>query len=288
MKVFITGTESFVGKELISLCRKNGFEVSGIDAVAPSDRHFAQCDLNSSEIDQHIPENVDAFIHLAALSRDPDCKNNGKNCFSTNVMGTLNSIDAAVRRKAKQFIFASTEWVYDSCTADQVKTEDSLIDVAKHTSEYALSKLVSENNLRQKYSHGFCDTTILRFGIIYGPRPNNWSAVESLFHQVREKDEIQVGSLATGRCFIHVKDICDGIFSAIGLKGFNTVNLQGNQVVTLGQVIELSQKIHDRRIKVTETNSASASVRNISGMKAKDVLKWSPKISIEDGLKSLL
>jgi len=59
------------------------------------------------------------------------------------------------------------------------------IDASQLNSEYALSKYVSEQNLRQKFQHGFCPTTILRFGIIYGSRKHNWSAVESLFHAVQ-------------------------------------------------------------------------------------------------------
>ena len=54
----------------------------------------------------------------------------------------------------KQFIFASSEWVYDQFKEGVPKTENDLIDIANHTSEYALSKLVSEANLRQKYGSG--------------------------------------------------------------------------------------------------------------------------------------
>ena len=126
-------------------------------------------------------------------------------------MGTLNLMDAAHSRGVRQFIFASTEWVYDSFSEDEIKTEDSVIDIGKLDSEYALSKLVSEQNLRQRFAYGFCDTTILRFGIIYGPRFKNWSAVESLFHAVGTEQEVRIGSRQTGRCFIHVEDIAAGI-----------------------------------------------------------------------------
>src|SRR5262249_8241749 len=143
-----------------------------------------------------------------------------------------------------QFIFASSEWVYgDWKDASIVKDEDSLIDVQALNSEYALSKLVSEVNLRQKYQYGFCDVAILRFGIIYGPREKNWSAVESVFNAVKTQDEVTVGSLKTGRCFIHVDDIVVGIIASLGLKGFNVINLEGEGLITLGQIIETSKKI---------------------------------------------
>jgi len=203
-------------------------------------------------------------------------------------MGTLNLMAAAEQAKAKQFVFASTEWVYDTFVGDEVKTEESSIDIVNHTSEYALSKLVSEQNLRQKYSHGFCPVAILRFGIIYGPRESNWSAVEALVDAVRTKDEVVVGSLATGRCFVHVLDIAAGILSSVGIDGFNITNLEGRQLIRLGDIIETSKRVFGRRPAIVETDPDTPSVRNVSGQKAKDLLGWEPSMSLEAGIRSLI
>jgi len=274
MRIFIIGSKGFIGKELVLQCQKQGIEVIGMDLEA---------DIRSKDIAELIPENVDAVCHLAALSSDPVCKNKGYDCFDTNVMGTLNLIRAAEEKKAKQFIFASSEWVYDNCREDNVKNEDSLINIANHTSEYALSKLVSEANLRQKYEHGFCPVTILRFGIIYGLRQGG-SAVESLFNNVKTKDEIEVGSLKTGRCFIHVSDIVSGIIKSIGLNGFNIINLEGDSLIILKDIVETSKKILNKNPKIIETDPNNPSIRNISNEKAKRILKWRPKINLEKGL----
>jgi len=274
MKIFITGSKGFIGKELVLQCQKQGIEVVGVDLEA---------DIRSKNIDELIPEGVDAIVHLAALPGDPVCRNKGYQCFDTNVLGTLNLIRVAEEKKVKQFIFASSEWVYDNYKEDEIKNEDSLINIANHTSEYALSKLVTEANLRQKYQHGFCPVTILRFGIIYGPRQSG-SAVESIFNSVRTKDEIETGSLKTGRCFIHVSDIVSGIIKSIGLKGFNTINLQGDSLITLGDIIETSKKILNKNPKIIETDPNNPSIRNISNEKAKKILKWKPEINLEKGL----
>jgi len=96
----------------------------------------------------------------------------------------------------------------DNCTAEKQKTEESPINIANHTSEYALSKLVSEANLRQKFQHGFMPVTILRFRHLSVERPGEKkSAVESLFLNVKTQAEVSVGSLQSGRCYIHVSDI---------------------------------------------------------------------------------
>ncbi len=285
MKVVITGAKGFIGRELISQCKEREIEVIGIDIIESSEENYYKADITSKEISEIILEGTDAIIHLAALSRDPDCRDKAYECFNLNVMGTLNLIEVAQKKNVKQLIFASSEWVYDNFTENEIKNENSLINIANHKSEYALSKLVSEANLRQKYQHGFCSVTILRFGIIYGPRKTNWSAVESLFNAVNTKEEISVGSLKTGRCFIHVSDIVLGVIKSIGLEGFNIINLQGNKLITLKDIIETSKKILNKNPKVMEKDPKNISIRNISNKKAKKLLNWEPKINLKDGLK---
>ena len=284
--VFITGTESFVGKELINQLTDE-YRLSGCDSTESLDSRFSKADIRSENIVDLIPENLDVIIHLAALSTDSQCRNRAYECFDVNVMGTLNMIQAAEKRKCKQFIFASSEWVYDDFNNQDEKTEESIINIANHISEYALSKLVSEANLRQKYLHGFCDTSILRFGIIYGTRKKNWSAVESIFNTIKYSDEVSVGSLESGRCFVHVTDIANGIIKTIGLNGFNIINLEGSDLITLEDVINTSKKILNKDITIEENDSDNISIRRVSSDMGRKIIGWQPKISLEEGLSNL-
>lgn len=289
MKILITGSESFVGKELIHKSLENKIEVIGLDLIEKehSDFKYYKIDINSSKLSDYIPENLDAIIHLAALSRDPDCKGKAYECFMNNVIGTLNLINCAKEKKTKQFIFASSEWVYDEFKENESKDEEYQINALSLTSEYALSKLTSEINLKQQFLNGFCDTTILRFGIIYGPRKNNWSAVEAISSQVKNREQIEVGSLKNGRRFIHVSDIANGIIKSIGLKGFNIINLSGDAIITIKDLIETSEKMYNKKIKVIEKNTNERNIRNPSNEKAKKILRWKPEISLEQGLKTI-
>ena len=290
MRILVTGSESFIGKTLISQLQTTGHEIIGFDSLEPTNPtyEFHQIDIRNPEINKLIPRNTDVLIHLAALSRDSDCKNKAIECFDVNVMGTLNLIKAAQLQNVKQFIFASSEWVYDKFIDSEEKNEDSEINIANHNSEYALSKLITESNLRQQYNSGFCNVTILRFGIIYGPRKSNWSAVESILNQVKHQDKVSVGSLKTGRRFVHVSDITRGIIHSFGLDGFNIINLSGNKINTLKDIIELSQEILGKKIEVFENNSNQISIRNPSNNKAKKLINWEPKINLKSGLESLL
>lgn len=284
MKIFITGAQGFVGRNLVLQCERKRIKYKGIDFIKGTNPNILKVDIRSKNIAKYIPQGTDAIIHLAGLSRDTDCRDRAYECFDINVMGTLNLIEAAVKKKAKQFIFASSEWVYGETKSREIKDENSFIDISVLSSEYALSKLVSEANLRQKFQHGFCPVTILRFGIIYGSRSQNWSAVESLFNLVKNQDKIKVGSLKTGRRFIHIRDIVSGIIKSIGLKGFHIINLTGEKLITLKDIIETSKIILNTKPKIIETNPENIKIRNISNKKAFQLLKWQPRIDLKQGL----
>jgi len=288
MRIFVTGATSFIGRELVRQCGEHQIDVGGIDLVAGDDPRFEVCDIRDPAVADHIPEGADALVHLAALSRDPDCRGKALECFDINVMGTLNLMQACRARKVKQFIFASSEWVYDRFDpGGDPKREDDAIDMAHLKSEYALSKAVSEANLRQMYLEGFCPVTILRFGIVYGPRRENWSALESIFHKVATENEVVVGSLKTGRHFIHVSDVASAIRASLGLGGFEILNIQWDVLISLGDIVAASQRILGREVNVMESAPDRASVRPVSNEKARAILDWRPEVDLERGLRSV-
>ena len=286
MKLFITGAASFVGAELKAQCRAQGIEFAGIDAVADGP-DTGVADIRAADLAQAIPDNVDAVVHLAAVSRDPDCRRDPVQCYDINVAGTVNVYEAARARGARQLIFASTEWVYDSFEPGRAKCEDDAIDLRKLTSDYAISKLAAEAALFARHQQTGMPVTVLRFGIIYGPRRTNWSAVEALLAAVAKGDRVEVGARATARCFIHVTDIARGILASVGREDYEVFNIQGDAPVKLGDVIDASGRLLGRRPEIIETNAVAPNVRNVSNAKARAVLGWQPQIGISAGLATV-
>lgn len=289
MVLVIIGSESFVGRELIGHCRDRGITFVGVDTASTQDADCRQADIRSPEILDAIPEAADAIVHLAAISRDSDCRRDPVAAFDVNVGGTLNLIRAAQARKVRQFVFASSEWVYGNASGDGVQTEDSLIDANRITSEYALTKIAGERLLFMAHQRDLCPVTILRFGIIYGPRPKPMSALEGLFHEVRTQDAVEVTcSLNSGRRFIHVSDVADGILAALERTGFEVFNLSGNTLITFGRIVEESARLLGKTPRVVETNAHVLNVRNPDNQKARRLLGWEPKFDLAAGLASLL
>jgi len=284
MKVAVTGAESFVGRALIPHLLRRGAEVIGIDTVKPSFAGGVAIDVRNPALADHLPENADAIVHLAAVSREPDCASDPRLAFDVNVTGTANVIAAARRRGVRQVVFASSEWVYGDVSNDAIQNEETVIDPGRVRNEYAASKLAGEMALNVAGRRGLPAGTVLRFGIIYGPRPANWAAVEALLNMVRTKDEVAVGSLATARRFIHVDDIASGIVAAIGQSGFDIFNLAGAELISLKRVIESSCAVTGRSPRIVERDPTAVSIRNPVSDKASRVLGWTPAVTIDKGI----
>lgn len=288
MKIFVTGSESFIGKVFLDLCRKNGVTAFGIDLNAVPSADRAPADIRAPEVAALIPDGTDALVHLAAISRDADCRANPRLAYDINVMGTVNLIEAAKARGVKQIVFASSEWVYGEVANQEVQTEDRPIDVTRLKSEYAFSKIAGEQILRLAHAQGFPGVTILRFGIVYGPRMQNWSAFESLLNAVYQGGPVKVGSRATARRFIHVSDICSGILASLGRSGCDVFNLSGDHLITLGEVIDEGARVLGTTVVVNETTPASISIRNPDNARVRHTLGWKPQFDLAAGVRDVL
>ncbi len=283
-KVVVTGSRSFIGTPLIAALKQRGVEVTGIDAA--SDIANEAVDIRDAAVADVVPEGADALIHLAAISRDPDCRADPAMAFDINVGGTLNLIKAARRRGVRQIIFASSEWVYGDVRNDEVQVEDQAIDVTALKSEYALTKIVGEQCLKLAHGQGLCPVTVLRFGIVYGARRGG-SAVESIFNTLLAKDEVTVGSLKTARRFIFVDDIVSGIVAAIGRSSFEIFNLSGDHLISLGDVIAASAELLGKAPQIAESAPSAISIRNPDNARVKATLGWQPQISLAAGLRRI-
>ena len=284
MDVFVTGGESFVGRVLWEALEAAGHNVTGIDAVSSTRPACRRMDLRDPGLADAVPDGA-VIIHLAAISTDPLCRADPLEALDVNLTGPLRLAHAANLRHCRQFLFASTEWVYGDVPNDGVQLEDRPLDVTRIPSTYAFSKVAGERILAFS---GLPNVTILRFGIIYGPRERNWSAVESLIAKVRGGETISVGSLATSRRFIHVRDLVAGIVAAIGLDGFEVLNLAGDVDITLRQIIDTADAVLGRETPVHETNPDARSVRTPSSAKAKARIGWEPRVPFLEGVRDVV
>ena len=178
----ITGSSGFIGEKLALAAIREGFEVIGIDLKKSEKLSCRQLelDLTSENFFDEIPENS-RIIHLASLSTDGSCRDNPLMAIDANLRATALILDNASKSKAAHLIFGSSEWVYPELPSVIDQREKDELKLTSLNSLYAMTKLFGESLIRvdSKIPH-----TILRFGIVYGPRFPPGSAAESIAWKV--------------------------------------------------------------------------------------------------------
>ena len=281
--IFITGANSFVGKHLTQKLRQNNIKYMGVDTNVKGSENVKNIDIRDKKIEKYLNKKT-TIIHLAAVSTDKLCSAKPEKAFDINVNGTSNLINLANKKKVKNFLFASSEWVYGNF-ANKINYEDQEIKVENLNSLYAISKAIGEKMILSKNNK--FKKIILRFGIIYGNRNTNLCAVETLFLQCLKKNYINIGSKKTSRRFIHVCDVVDGIYYLLNYNKNAIFNVAGSEQVSLEKIIKVSQKILGKSVRINETSPKSITIRRPSNKLLRKKTIWKQNIKLSSGLKML-
>ena len=114
MTILITGSSSYIGKNLIKKLEEKKIKFIGIDLKVPKKANYFAIDiLNNKKLDK-LSKTINLIIHLAAVSNENDANKDPTKCFDVNFLGTMNLLNFAKKNKIPKIIFASTEWVYDN------------------------------------------------------------------------------------------------------------------------------------------------------------------------------
>ena len=285
----ITGSSGFVGEKLAICAMLEGYEVIGIDLKKSNKLSCRQLevDLSYENFYGEIPENS-IIIHLASLSTDGACKSNPIMALDANIRATALLLDNAIKSKASHLIFASSEWVYPELSSIIAQNEKAELKLTSLNSLYAITKLFGESLIRVDSKVPY---TILRFGIVYGPRFPPGSAAESIAWKVYSDEEVKIGSRNTSRRFIYIDDLISGILNCIetGPSFLNQkiINLSGSELISLDNLVHTSNEILKKSVQVNE-NSQTPSIRNPVIDSALELLDWKPKIDLKSGLLECL
>lgn len=285
MSILLTGSSSYIGKNLINYFENNNIDYIGIDLLKPYTKKCIKININDQNIDFKIKKQIKTIVHLAAISTDQMSTNDPALSYKVNIFGSMNLIQFAKIKKIKNFIFASSEWVYGSFKNNEIKSINSKINVEKLDSSYAKTKAIMERIITSTEKLNY---SILRFGIIYGKKTSNFSAVESIVEQVKNKDVITIQSKKTSRSFIHVDDIIDSIICSLKLRGRYILDIQGPYPVNLEELIKYTSNFINKKIKIIEKNKKNSSIKLIDSSLSNKILNFKPKISIEKGISEIL
>jgi len=262
MKVLLTGEKGFVGSNLLKRLRLENFSVT----------------TNENE------ENIDAICHQAAITRTFGVKKN--EIFESNVHWPLKLFEKLAKKGCKKYVIASSTAIYGNQKAPYNETTTN----PDPLNFYAESKLV----LEQKTLKMGLNATFLRYCNVYGPnekhKKNMASMVFQLLNAILQGKKPKLFEFGEQkREWIHVLDACKANVCALNYQNPNTFNCGTGNPITFNQLIHYFNMIFGKKIAVEYiknpfTHQYQSNVY-CDMKKAKEFLKFEPKISLFDGLQ---
>lgn len=284
-KILIFGANGLVGSFLTEKLSENNLVFANvrsenINFKINSNIKLIKQDLNNLDLDS-LPSKIDAVFYLAQSKNYKDFPNYAQEIFNINTLIPFKIIQWAIKNNVKKFIYTSTGGIYNSNSNKY--TEYSIINANQDINFYLSSKLSAELILKN-YSNYFDTFVILRPFFIYGPRQNLNMLIPTLIRKIQTKEEILLeGSKGIKINPIYVKDASTAIANTLKLKGKYIINIAGNEIISLKDLIFKIASILkiEPIIKTTKTRNLNL-IGDNSLMRTK---LHDPQITLEEGLK---
>ena len=306
MKIFITGSEGFIGSHLTEKLVKSGHDVKAfvmynfknsngwIDSLTQDIKNSIEIvkgDIRDFDVIKKESKKYDAIIHLAALIGIPYSYYSPQSYVDTNISGTLNILQAVKQNKISRLIHTSTSEVYGSAKLVPIKETHPLYG----QSPYSASKIAADQLALSFYTSFNLPLVILSPFNTFGPRQSKRAIIPTIINQIMKgKDKnIKLGNLTPTRDFNYVEDICRGFELALKAKNIfgETINLGSGHEISMKDIALLISSLMNSKIdikKISERmrpNKSEVMRLCASNVKAKKLLKWKPKFSGKKGLK---
>ena len=303
MKILVTGTAGFIGWKVCERLLEDGHEVVGIDNL--NDYYdprvklwrlerlkgregftFRQIDIEDPNAleDLFSEHSFEAIINEAARAGVRYSIENPHIYVSTNVMGTLNLLEMMRKHGVRKLVQASTSSLY----AGQPMPFKEDLPVNTPISPYAASKKGAEALCyTYHYLYGI-DVAILRYFTVYGPAGRPDMSSFRFTYWIMKGEPIQLyGDGSQKRDFTYVDDIAEGTVKALNVEGYEIINLGNNRPHKLPYMIELIERFTGRKAKIDFKEFHKADMRETWAdiTKAKELLGWSPKTTLEEGIE---
>ncbi len=295
--VLITGGEGFVGSHLIKVLKEVVYEIvpASYPLLLPKEGKYIPMDILNLEMTKDAFETYqpDIVFHLAAISSVSKSFRDPPRTYSTNIMGTINLLEAAkCLKKNVRFIFVSTCEVYGG---GENLSETSNIYLKN---PYAVSKYAAELVCRNYALDGF-DIVILRPFTHTGPGQSKDFVLPTIAIQIAEIEKAQrpplleLGNIDVKREFMNIQDITNAYTLAIEkCESGNIYNISSNQGHTIRDALEIFKKLSKVKfeVKTDPTKLRKVDIPVLVGNGDKFAIRtgWKQKIKFEKTIEDLL
>ena len=305
MRILITGAAGFLGSHLSDRLLSDGHEIIGMDnfitGSADNIAHLAgneNFSFYKRDVSNYIfvPGKVDAILHFASpASPNPLSKSGYFNLpiqtMKAGALGTHNCLGIA-RTQDARFLLASTSEIYgDPEVHPQTEDYAGNVDPVGTRAVYDEAKRFAESLTMAYHRFHNVNTSIVRIFNTYGPRMDldDGRALPNLLKQALLGQPLTVyGDGAQTRSFCYVDDLVDGIVRLLYSEEHMPVNIGNPVEMTILQFAEAINKITGNTAGITYVDARSArdpQRRQPDITRAREILKWEPKIDIEEGIR---
>ena len=279
MKVLVTGGSGFLGTHVRKYFKADDFSrKSNLDVLNLQDAQTV--------------EDYDVVIHLAAmLDKSPD---NAESIFLTNVEGTVNLLRSM--RKDSVFIFASTKDVYGRFADNYAEVPESCQTLYSGQSALEWSKLIAERYVEFYAHQNNFRSCIFRLSTIYAPNSENNTPnfVTHFADAINFGERLRLPANGTPRRdLLAVEDFsraCEAFTDSVIRHGLYNLGGGRENALTLRELVTKMEEVSNLQAIIDEENPlpAPAPMNYVTDLSLiTQELDWSPKISLEEGLKNL-
>ena len=301
--ILVTGVAGFVGQKTAQLLLRDGFNVVGIDNLneyydirlkeyrlsqLTGKNGFKFINIDIEDIDKlneiMIDYKFQGVINLAARAGVRYSLENPNIYVSTNIQGSLNILEISRKLGIEKFVLASTSSIY----AGEEMPFSEKLSVNSPISPYAATKKAAELMAYSFHSVYGIDVSVVRYFTVYGPagRPDM-----SIFRFIKWIDEglnIQLyGDGTQARDFTYIDDIAEGTVKALNKLDYEIINLGGGRdPVSLLKIIKMIEKRLNKKGNFEYESFPKTDIKETWAdiKKAKKLIDWTPKITLEEGL----
>lgn len=300
-RILVTGGAGFIGSELVRQLLEKDSIVTVLDNFSSGKKIYLsdhkkikiiKGDIMNQKLVEKTVKDQEIIFNLAALPFIPDSYYYPVDFFKVNTIGTMNALWSAIKSKTVDtFLQISTSEVYGSA---QYFPMDENHPTSPY-STYAVSKLAGDRAAFTLHKENGFPTIVIRPFNTYGPRYTQPYIIPEIINQIKsKKKELFLGNINSTRDFTFVSDTVDAFLKAASVKKAigEIINIgSGNEV----RILDLARKIANIsrikiKIKTDESRLRPYDVNRLicNNNKARILLKWKPKISLDEGLKITL
>src|SRR3954471_24931241 len=300
-RVVITGAAGFIGSHLPETLLDRGYSVVRIDNLLTRDlRKLAHLARRDFQVVQHDAPNyiyvdgpVDVVLHWASPASPIDYRERPIPTLKVGALGTHKALGLAKAKNAR-FVIASTSEVYgDPLEHPQKETYWGNVNPVGPRGVYDEAKRFAEAITTAYHRFHGVDAKIVRIFNTYGPRMRlrDGRAVPAFMSQALTGTDVTIfGNGRQTRSFCYVSDLVDGIIRLMQSGENDPINIGNPQEMTIEDIARAIIRLTGSKSNLVyrPLPEDDPKVRQPDITRARTLLGWAPKVSLEEGLTKTL